>query len=300
MTRPLSLQGPLVQASVQARPWIDMLQAKGACIIPALLPSETITALAHNLEEDFALTPFCQGHFYGEKTQRFGRLLSRSPHAAALVQQRLILDIVEAILGPHCDTIQLNVAQAIAIHPGAPAQAPHRDQDMWRGPVGKIEYLVNVIWPLTPFDADNGATLVWPGSHGVAARDPLPGTPPLAAEMTPGSALVLLGSVLHGAGANHSKDIRRGIAIGYCLGWLKPYENPWLAYPPDIARHFPSDLAALIGYRQHRPNLGNFEGQCPSILLTGDANERLGAIDALRPDQKDMVDKHHAEQRGKE
>ncbi|GLV23869.1 hypothetical protein TomTYG45_03110 [Sphingobium sp. TomTYG45] len=57
------------------------------------------------------------------------------------------------MLSPWCDRIQLNTTQAIAVHPGAPAQLPHRDQDMWRGPVGEIEYLVNVMWPLTPFGA---------------------------------------------------------------------------------------------------------------------------------------------------
>jgi hypothetical protein len=83
--------------------------------------------------------------------------------------------------------------------------------------------------------------------------------------------------------------VRRGAIVSYCLGWLKPYENPWLAYPPHIARYFARDLAALVGYVQHRPNLGNYEGQCPSILLSGEPLERIGAIDALRPDQEQML-----------
>jgi ectoine hydroxylase-related dioxygenase (phytanoyl-CoA dioxygenase family) len=107
--------------------------------------------------------------------------------------------------------------------------------------------------------------------------------------MEPGSALILLGSTLHGAGANRTAAVRRAIVTGYSLGWLKPYENPWLAYPPEVARRFSPELAALAGYRQHRPNLGNFEGQCPSVLLTGAPDRPLAAIDALRPDQQDMV-----------
>ena len=77
--------------------------------------------------------------------------------------------------------------------------------------------------------------------------------------------------------------------VSYCLGWLKPYENQWLAYPPPIARRFAPELAALVGYRQHRPNLGNYEGQCPSLLLKDDRPDRIGAIDALRPDQQALV-----------
>jgi len=82
---------------------------------------------------------------------------------------------------------------------------------------------------------------------------------------------------------------RRGIVLGYSLGWLKPYENPWLAYPPDVARHFPESLQALIGYRQHRPNLNNYEGQCPSVLLRDTPPGPLPAVDALTPAQADMI-----------
>ena len=113
--------------------------------------------------------------------------------------------------------------------------------------------------------------------------------------MKPGSALLFLGSTLHGAGANRTADVRRGLVVGYSLGWLKPYENQWLAYPPEVARHFSAELAALVGYRQHRPNLGNYEGQCPSILLGGMDLGRLAAIDALRPDQVASLEAHGVE-----
>ena len=273
------------------------LLEQGYCIIPEALPPTLIGSLDADLEEPFARTPFGQGGFYGTTTKRFGRLLVRSRHAAALVQHRLILCIAETVLRPWCDRIQLNTTQAIAVHPGAPAQLPHRDQDMWRGPIGEIEYLVNAIWPLTPFTAENGATCVWPDTHGRRALEPEPSSSPLPAEMEPGAALMFLGSTLHRAGANVTREVRRGIVIGYSLRWLKPYENQWLAYPPHIARDFPSELAALVGYRQHRPNLGNYEGQCPSVLFSGEADRPLGAIDALRPDQQELVEVFVAEQR---
>ena len=63
-----------------------------------------------------------------------------------------------ACSAPWCDTIQLNLTQAMALHPGAPPQLPHRDQDMWRGAIGEIEYLVNVMWPFTRYTRENGAT----------------------------------------------------------------------------------------------------------------------------------------------
>jgi ectoine hydroxylase-related dioxygenase (phytanoyl-CoA dioxygenase family) len=274
----------------------DELLARGYCILPGALPEATIDALDADLADDFRRTPFGQGAFYGATTKRFGRLLIRSRHVPALVQHRLILGVAETILAPWCDCIQLNTTQAIGVHPGAPAQMPHRDSDMWRAPAGAAEYLVNVIWPLTRFTADNGATRVWPDSHGAAALKPEPQGEPVATEMNPGDALVFLGSTLHGAGANRTDAVRRAVVIGYSLGWLKSYESQLLAYPPEIARHFSPELAALVGYRQHRPNLGNYEGQCPSVLLEGDVAEHLAATDALRPDQAAMVDAHREAQ----
>jgi len=269
--------------------WVAELWRQGYCIIPGAVPTATIAELEADLDPVFAATPFGQGRFYGYHTKRFGSLLKRSRHAEALVMAPTILSIAETILGRACDRIQLNVAQAIEIHPGEPRQLPHRDHDMWEGEKGSHEYLLNVMWPLTPFTRENGATCIYPFSHGPAgmAREDL-GEAVVAACM-PGDAICFLGSTAHGAGANVSKAVRRGVVIGYSLGWLKPYENLWLAYPPGVARTFSPELAALAGYAQHRPNLGNYEGQCPSILLGDDVPDHIGAVDALRPEQEAML-----------
>jgi len=273
----------------QVECWTRLLLEQGWCVIPNAVSPQIIEALDTDLTQDFEETPFCNGGFYGARTKRFGRLLARSPLARKLVQHPLILGISRRVMEPWCDTIQLNLTQALALHPGAPPQLPHRDQDMWRGAIGETEYLVNVMWPFTRYTRSNGATVVWPNSHGARALDPEPPAGEFPVELEPGSALLFLGSTLHGAGGNSSNDVRRGAIVSYCLGWLKPYENQWLAYPPAVARRFSSELAALVGYTQHRPNLGNYEGQCPSILLGDEVPTRIGAVDALRPDQRALV-----------
>lgn len=203
---------PIDRLAPQIDRWTGLLLEQGWCVIPSLLPPQLVAELDCDLASDFHGTPFCEGGFYGRRTKRFGRLLARSPLAARLVQHPLVVGISERVLEPWCDTIQLNLTQALALHPGAPPQLPHRDQDMWRGAI-----------------------------------------------------------------------------VSYCLGWLKPYENQWLAYPPHVARTFSPELAALVGYQQHRPNLGNYEGQCPSVLLKDETPGRLAAIDALRPDQEELI-----------
>lgn len=274
------------------------LLADGYAIVRGAAPPAHLAEIEADLADRFEATPFCEGGFYGARTKRFGRLLIRSERMADLVMNPITLSLAEMALGRFCDRLQLNLTQAIEIHPGALAQFPHRDQDMWAGEIGRTEYLVNIMWPLTPFTRDNGATLIWPGSHGAEALSAEAKGDAVAAEANPGDAIVFLGSTLHGAGSNVSTGVRRGVNISYCLGWLKPYENQWLAYPPEVARDFPPELAALAGYAQHRPNLGNFEGQCPSILFGGYPAEPIAAVDALRPDQSALLGEHVAGQRG--
>ena len=266
-----------------------MLARDGWGVFGRAVEPAVITGIEADLDGRFAATPLCQGAFYGDRTKRFGALLTRSPAIERLVMHPLILALVEQMLLPWCERIALNLTQAIEIRPGALPQLPHRDQDMWQGPKGGLEYLVNVMWPLTTFTRENGGTRLWTGSHVDQDIAILPEEEALVPTVAPGDALIFLGSTLHGGGGNASPVPRRGVVISYCLGWLKPFELQWLVYPPRVARTFRPELAALVGYAQHRPNLGNVEGQCPSILLADHVPEHLPAIDALRPDQAEAT-----------
>lgn len=259
---------------------LDLLRANGYVIFDRLLPEATVDRLRDELEPWFAATPRCQGDFYGWNTTRFGSVLLKSQTSHALALHELILAIMDQVLAPHCDWYQLNLTQAVRIHPGQRQQVPHRDEEMWPCQKNGVEYLVNVMWALSDFTAENGATLLWPRSH----FDPLsrqvdPGEAVIA-EMPRGSALVYLGSVTHCGGANRSNQPRTGLILSYCLGWLKQYENAFLSYPPHVAKHFPKALRDLIGYRIHRPNLGGYEGQDPAVLFESDSHT-LPAIDAI-------------------
>jgi ectoine hydroxylase-related dioxygenase (phytanoyl-CoA dioxygenase family) len=277
--------------------WAGSLGDAGYCIIPQLVPPAKIAALEADLDPVFAATPFGQGDFYGYKTKRAGGLPRRPTHVHDLILEPTILALARKVLGEACDCVQLNVAQAIEIHPGEVVQFPHADQDMWAGIKGQHEYLLNVIWPISPFTAENGATRIYPGTHREPPGDIADLPAPVVAACPPGSAICFLGSTVHAAGANLTGKVRRALVIGYSLGWLKPYENLWLAYPPQVARSFPPALRALAGYVQHRPNLGNYEGQWPSVLLDGNAGDHLGAIDARRTDQAEALARFAADRR---
>ena len=146
------------------------------------------------------------------------------------------------------------------------------------------------------FTRENGGTRLWPGSNQYV--DPVfDEADAVTPELMPGDMLVFLGSTLHGGGANRTGLPRRGMIVSYALGWLKPFELQWLIYPPAIARTFSPELAALVGYAQHRPNLGNVEGQDPSVLLRDDPGDHRAATDALRDDQAEALAAYVAEQK---
>ncbi|WP_404337877.1 phytanoyl-CoA dioxygenase family protein [Sphingomonas sp. MMS12-HWE2-04] len=269
------------------------LRREGWCVIGHAIAPEIVAGLAADLDPDFASTPCAAGPFYGNWTKRFHGLLARSQHMDAFVRSERVLPIVEQILAPGCDCIQLNLTQAIEILPGGKMQPPHRDQDMWPVRQPGLEYLVNVMWPFVPYTRENGGTVIWPGSHLRQDEVAFPLSEAMIPELVPGDALLFLGSTLHAGGANRTTASRRGMIVSYSLGWLKPYELPWLAYPPAIARQFPRALAELAGYRSHRPNLGTFEGRCASTLLDSDTGH-LGAVDALRPEHEALISQFYA------
>jgi len=284
--------------NVSADSYAVRLERDGWCVMQRAVEATVMRQIDADLEPRFAATPLCQGPFYGERTRRFGSLLLRSPGIEKLAMHPQVLAVAERMLLPWCERIALNLTQAIEIHPGALPQLPHRDQDMWQGPKGGLEYLVNVMWPLTIFTRENGGTRLWTGSNLDQDVPVLPEDDAVVPGLWPGDALIFLGSTLHGGGGNVSARPRRGIVISYCLGWLKPFELQWLVYPPQVARHFSPELAALVGYAQHRPNLGNVEGQCPSILLRDEVPDLLPAVDALRPDQAEGAELYVRSQLG--
>src|SRR3546814_14054024 len=106
------------------------------------------------------------------------------------------------MLLPWCERIALNLTQAVEIHPGAPPQLPHRDQDMWAGPKGGLEYLLNVMWPIDAFTEENGGTRLWPGSHDDQDACVLPEAPAVVPEVRAGDAMLFPRSTPPGGGGN--------------------------------------------------------------------------------------------------
>lgn len=197
--------------------------------------------------------------FHGANTKRFTRLAALVPSFPELLGQPLMRAVADRLLLPSCGNYWLNSGQMMVVGPGEPAQWLHRDQDNWP----QLSRLVGVEGPelttstliaLTDFTDEAGATRVVPGSHrwpldrAATADDTVP------AVMAAGSALLYTGKVVHGAGHNRTVDEwRRGLHVGFVLGWLVPEEANPLSTPWEVARHLSEDAQQLLGWGSYDP-----------------------------------------------
>lgn len=254
---------------------VAAIERDGACIVRDVLSPETLAGLDAELTPLIDRTEPSGDEWAGRRTKRTGGLVTQSPASRPVVMHPLVLGAANAVLGPYCERIQLNVTQLITILPGQPAQPLHRDRFVWGGRgtgfegagglPRRIEPQFNAIWALTDFTTENGATTVAPGSHrwefdgSEADRAAEPGEC-VQAEMSRGSVVLYTGSVIHAGGENRSSGPRIGMNITYSLAWLRQEENQYLSCPPDVARHLDPELADLLGY-----TMGNFAlGFCTS------------------------------------
>ena len=262
------------------------LDREGAAIVADLLSSELIDAILAETEPYLARTALGQDGFSGTLTTRTGALIARSPTTRTVALHPLALGVAEAVLSPYAETFQLMLTQIIRLMPGQGEQPLHRDRWAWTTRPLPIEPQVNLIWALTDFTAENGATRVAPGSHRWPPEREAEPHEIVQAVMPRGSALIYTGSVIHGGGANRSDAPRLGLNLDYCLGWLRQEENQYLSCPPEVARTLEPRLQALIGYSQggyalgyfSRPDLDGPAGVLPPEAALGRRSERAAAL----------------------
>jgi len=191
--------------------------------------------------------------FYPGRTRRTSGLVTHSESVGRLVLNEHSTSLCDHFLTPNSEFgYQLHVTAALEVGPGARTQVLHREHDSYTFfPHPRPNMIVASMWAITDFRADNGATLLVPGSHQWPEQREASNDEIIAAEMPAGSVLYWLGGTLHGAGANVANDWRYGIILTYSLGWLRQEENQYLDVPPDVAARLSPELRDMIGYKMH-------------------------------------------------
>jgi ectoine hydroxylase-related dioxygenase (phytanoyl-CoA dioxygenase family) len=274
----------------------NAIRRDGAAIIDDVLSRAEADAVEGELRPWLDRTNFGPDDFSGKRTKRTGGLVARSPKCRELVMHPLILGAAGDLLS-HATSFQLHLTQVIAIGPGEPVQAIHRDQwafDFFPFPKN-YEVQFNTIWALTDFTEENGATRVIPGSNHFEDKLRFTEADTIPAEMRRGSVLVYNGSVYHGGGANRSDATRVGINITYNLSWLRQEENQYLAVPFDVARTLPIELLKLIGYRRGAYALGYVDDLRDPIEVIHPGLKKAGLGDNLKDAQEKLKQMASAE-----
>src|SRR4029453_15008541 len=134
------------------------------------------------------------------RTQRVTALVARSGQVRELILHPTVTAMCDHFLGPNApDGYQLHVTAALNVAPGARAQVLHREEDPFTiFPLPRPHRIVTTKWAIPDFRAENGATLLVPGSHRwTSDRQPTPDEI-LSAGMPAVSVLFLLGGARHG------------------------------------------------------------------------------------------------------
>ena len=237
----------------------ETLQRDGAVILENFIDESTADSVASELRPYFdGMGKKFENDFNGYRTRRVSSILARSPASAELIAPQRLLDVIDPVLLPHCINYRIGSTTGIEILPGEDHQVLHRDDEIYPMRMPGIEWQVSVMWALTDFTVENGATRVVPGSHKwmdyqSPTEDLVVQTP-----MSRGSALIYMGSALHGGGANRSNAARMGLVNTYSLGWLRQEINQYLTVPREIAQTYPKRVQELMGYQRHGSMLGRY------------------------------------------
>lgn len=250
---------------------VDVIMRDGGVIISNFVSEQTLEALRDELGGYLDETPCGQDpYFAGTQTRRVARIIARSNAAVDVALHPVFLESARKLLQTPAPVwvgsdrvevepdIQLSITQAIQIGPGQGLQPLHRDDatSLWRHPQYGREARLQIMVALTDFTEENGATRVIPGSHCWDDERMPTEEETVAAEMKAGSALLWLGSVYHGGGANKSDHPRTGLTMAYDLSFLRLEENHFLSIPIERVRELPEELQSLLGWNASRTLLG--------------------------------------------
>ncbi|MDZ7729581.1 MAG: phytanoyl-CoA dioxygenase family protein [Dehalococcoidia bacterium] len=253
----------------------EAIDRDGYAIIENYLSPEDVAAKKADLQRVLQATPRGRNDFEGFDTQRIYAFFAKTRTFDAQATDPLVMGVNERFLGANH---QLSAPVGISIGPGETAQNLHRDDGVYPLPMPHPPLVMNTMWPLDDFTAENGATHVVPGSHRWADRTPAEDEPTVRAVMPAGSLMFFIGTVFHAGGANQTQANRLGVILEYCAGWLRPQENHYLAVPKEIVRDLDPKLQSLLGYHIHGNLLGNVDGRHPLKFLQDDRNVRDGVV----------------------
>ena len=281
----------------------------GYCIIAeAMSPAQTRRVRDRLIEQVTAEEQLGKSHVLDDGKQLVRFLVNKGDEFIDLLRPGPVRDIATHVLG---EVFQLSSYNGHIAHPGGETRF-HTDQFWMPPPVragaptplkpGSVTrtgnrghhvvgdpgarpewiapaFTCNAMWTLDDFTADNGATIVVPGSHQFGRQpdhDLDEGANWVPAICPAGSAIVFESRTWHSTGANRSNATRIGLTINFCAPQMRQQENLLLGTAPAVLDALDDDLRALLGFKA-------WEGYGSTEGVPGFVNRGEYGLGALRP-----------------
>ena len=234
---------------------IAHLEVYGYCLLPERIPREEALSLGSRcleLHADPANADFIHGDEYYQTL--FG-MINLDERVWQCAFHEDTLGIARHFLGPRCRVVE---ACSKPTWPGAPPQHLHVDSAGNFDKVPDIPWMINTIWMLSDFSAENGGTGVVPMSHRSRLQSPPAEVGPESPLIQPvegcaGSVMLWHGGAWHQARANSSQEIRIGLNIAYYPRWFNNWvENGHQPIWPETYARMPEKYRDLVPGRQGR------------------------------------------------
>lgn len=274
-----------IKSTASSRHLCELLERDGAVIVEDILNPDLLACLNSELDQYVAkVDPGLRNpttedmiDFYGLSTIRIDGLPAKSEAFLDVMLLPQLCETADHFLLSNCKDYLLNTGQLIQIGPGESSQELHRDESAWDEQTSVLPWprpplQIEAMFALTDFTAANGATQVVPGSHHWPLDRKAKPEEITRAEMKAGSAVFYLGTAIHGGGTNETTDQhRRGMFLGYVVGWLRTEENTFLTVPVEKVRSMPVRVQELLGYKAHGA-IGVVDVGSPMVLLNSPEN----------------------------
>lgn len=253
----------------------------GYCIIENAINPKDLSQLQWRMTEQAEMELELHNHKNPANmdpvNQWVGMLLNKGDEFRSLIEHDVCMELLEYMLG---EAYLISCVDAQIQHPGAGDMPLHTDQWWMPSPVSSEQVRTqpsqrargqngsldptpsttpiadiaeaNVMWMVTDFTEENGATRVVPGSH-LSGRQPDPSVPhpvkTVPATGPAGTAFAFDGRIWHGGSANKTQRSRYGITTAGCGPQFRPIENYTRGLRPEVFEKMNPDLLAKLGFK---------------------------------------------------
>ncbi len=232
------------------------LKTDGFCILEAIIPAARVGEVRESVvqaqaahhqeaEADLAQTR-ARGHRIGARgVANLKQIINATQSFVPYLADRRILDIVEAVFGPHA---RVSSTSCVINYPGNErgylhADWPYNATNASHVPAPYPDAILHLssIWMLSSFSAETGGTIVLPGSHrkldnpasgkmsAIDCDTPYPGE--MHVSGAAGSVLLYDSRLWHAVASNHSDQPRVALLVRYAPWWLNL--NPTMIGTPE-------------------------------------------------------------------